>query len=422
MTIMAYTDDRPVGVAEMYSAHPNAWAGIQTYARLRADDPPDAVGRAFREYGVVRITGVFADDEIGRWLDAVKRAAGIDDRDFPAIARGERNHFVHPGGLGHYPALWETVVHPGVRRALAAVFDGPVHLATTSVSAGFSSPSLHRDGAYRADRVLLQVLIHLGEPGRARNSLGFVPFTHDPQSYDRKAREAGISHPPEHYLGHHALKRRCLETGDLTELLDLERHVMQVDADPGDLVLFDPRLLHTGTRLAQPKYMIINTMGLESAFDADTVLRSHDRPPPHDFDFPHAFVAFLRSHGLMSPAAERALEELDRTILRYPADVDPAAPVYIYGAGSSGEKLRAVLAEAGVGAVAGFIDTHRSGVVGDVRCYSLEEYRAVHRPENTILIASVHHAEIRRNLEAAGIAGARDASRFALRRGQAYVF
>ncbi|KAA0577875.1 phytanoyl-CoA dioxygenase family protein [Azospirillum sp. B21] len=431
MPTMCFQDDRPLSVAQFYSAFPSPWGGLQTYARFKVGELSPALKEAFCQYGIVKITDVFEPAEVERCMNVIKALSGLEDSDFPAVAQGTTDSFIFPGGIGHCPDLWPLVSDATVRKALDLLIDEPVCMITNTIGANFSSPGLHRDSVldrpgtldHDPGHYLIQVVIHANGPGRPKNSLAFIPFSHQRSIYARKSREAGVVHPADFFLIHHSVKMRALESGDCTELLEMERHIMKVDIDPGDIVLFDTRLIHSGDVLSSPKYMVINKYGPHSFFNDDLLIDVYkNTAPPNDCDFPEPFIEFLRRHDLMAPEAERALMAVDRVVLRNLAMLRPGSPMFIYGAGSAGRSFRVLLAERKLPDVQGFIDTNFSGEVDGLRCYSLSEYKEIHSKAHTILIVSTYGDEIRAGLEAVGIEGALDAFRFVKKKGNPYAF
>ncbi|KAA0577864.1 TIGR00180 family glycosyltransferase [Azospirillum sp. B21] len=93
---------------------------------------------------------------------------------------------------------------------------------------------------------------------------------------------------------------------------------------------------------------------------------------------------------------------LDAAILDEFTGLDASRPIYIYGTGGAGRALAARLDGLGL-SVAGYIDSFHGGTVEGRPCLTVQEYRAVHRPDDMVLIASCMHGEIRRTLEEAGI-------------------
>lgn len=151
-----------------------------------------------------------------------------------------------------------------------------------------------------------------------------------------------------------------------------------------------------------------------------------DRPSDtrHVLDMPED--AFLRGFVAMNDARRLALghgmdfrvggsERIDRRArallkpvehgritrtLRDAGQIDPGQPVYIYGAGSAGRRLRSVL---GDGIVRGYIDSERDGQLDGLPVLSFERYRSQAQSNDLILIGSSFEDEIEGRLLQSGI-------------------
>jgi hypothetical protein len=94
--------------------------------------------------------------------------------------------------------------------------------------------------------------------------------------------------------------------------------------------------------------------------------------------------------------------------LRYFERLPKDKKIFIYGAGSVGDFVFDNLTKRGF-AVAGFIDSSKSGVRQGLAVSTLAEYAPTHDAGNVVVIASSYHHEILASLEAAGVADAYDA-------------
>lgn len=91
------------------------------------------------------------------------------------------------------------------------------------------------------------------------------------------------------------------------------------------------------------------------------------------------------------------------------SDLCRDARVYVYGSGAGGQALVRYLIGSGLG-VAGYIDSFREGSVDGVSMHRLEQYLALRRPGDVVLIGSTYVDEIERRLTAHGVLDALDAS------------
>lgn len=94
--------------------------------------------------------------------------------------------------------------------------------------------------------------------------------------------------------------------------------------------------------------------------------------------------------------------------VRIAADIPNVPSVHIFGAGESGQILRALIEKEGRTTVAGFIDNHKSGECGDVRIVDLQNFVSS-GCEEPVMVASEAYAEIVASLRAAGVRHVYDA-------------
>ncbi|MDB5366266.1 MAG: hypothetical protein JWM77_2193 [Rhodospirillales bacterium] len=91
-------------------------------------------------------------------------------------------------------------------------------------------------------------------------------------------------------------------------------------------------------------------------------------------------------------------------------EIPRGRPLYVYGTGSNGRTLRAILAAAQIDEVVAFIDTEKSGIVDGLRCFSVDEYAARRGANDLVLLASAFAAEMREALLKRGVAATLEAT------------
>lgn len=94
------------------------------------------------------------------------------------------------------------------------------------------------------------------------------------------------------------------------------------------------------------------------------------------------------------------------------SDLHQDARVYIYGSGAGGRALARHLTGSGL-AVAGYIDSFREGRVDGAPMHRFDQYLALRRLGDVVLIGSTYVDEIEHRLTAHGILDALDASAMA---------
>lgn len=92
-----------------------------------------------------------------------------------------------------------------------------------------------------------------------------------------------------------------------------------------------------------------------------------------------------------------------RARLRSLHDIDPTAPLYLYGRGAGGMAFLHHCRLAGR-RVEGFIDTWKSGAASDLPVTALDDYvRRLRRPDDVVVVTSGAHGEIGGRLDALGV-------------------
>ncbi|CBS91560.1 hypothetical protein [Azospirillum lipoferum] len=404
-------------IEAQYSPLQNPWERIETFGLIDNEYNKARTKEFYRKFGIVKIKNVYSPEEVKFFLNLFQEITGIQPSDFIDISKGHRSNYVRPGAIGYDSRLWKLANTKKVVEALGSILEEDFGLINSSLAVSYTAWGLHRDGdIFHLDdsphnllddpqHTIPQVLTCFNPPGRPGSRLYFAPFTHSKAIYDVQAASIGLDIPFAYYDSHKAALVTAIRTGDWTLLQEIERYCVPVDCDPGDLLLFDGRLLHKGDRLTGPKYITILTYAKEDPVLLRRIRASvMNNVPDGNADFPPDFLEYLQQHNLMLPgvAALARLKQAQPTSL---SDLDRKRPIFIYGGGQAGRAVRDALAHLGFPPIRGFIDSFASGMVDDVKKYAFEDYRHFHSEENVILIASQYAGEIIDRLEEAGLFG-----------------
>jgi hypothetical protein len=204
----------------------------------------------FSDRGFVVIRGLLAASDVAFYLARLKDLAGGKGR------------WTQPDGVNRNPDFWPIIFD---QRLLASVREilGPDvrYLPHNDLHLGFSSFSWHRDSVNREagqgpdwDEAhepyrIVRAGIYLQRFDDSGFKLGFVKG-----SYRRTHR------PASRRTGALAIMFSGLSGVDLVGS-DAE----WVATDPGDCVIFDPRILHTGSRFHGTKYSVFVAYGVENS-------------------------------------------------------------------------------------------------------------------------------------------------------------
>lgn len=225
-----------------------------------------------REKGFAVARGVLSPEEVERYRAMLIDRSGIDPATYRASGRGAGS-WNHTDGVSKEREFWDLIFHPTLREAVGrAIGPGFRYLQHSDLQVGFSAVAWHRDNVNRTYGVgpdwdesdgaygLVRVGIYLQEFASTGFRLGFIPGSHRFESggspLQRRIREAkfklqgGLA-----YLG--------------PAFQQLTRSAEWVATEPGDAIIFDPRILHSGSYIKGLKLSMFVGYGHENRHFAD---------------------------------------------------------------------------------------------------------------------------------------------------------
>jgi hypothetical protein len=201
---------------------------------------------AFGENGYLFIKGLLSDEEIHQY-----RSLLMNDEKTKQQAR-----WAEPDGVAKNPCLWPLIYHDGLLSHLRGIASADVrYLHHSDVQVNYDSVGWHRvsshglfKGEARSEDIgALRVAIYLQSSQESRFSLGVIPGTH------RHTSLAGQLEKSIWSLYHR------VTNGLPPWYLTLKPQWFEMDA--GDCLIFDTRILHTGSKPTGPKYSIYLVFG-----------------------------------------------------------------------------------------------------------------------------------------------------------------
>ncbi|MGH3516284.1 MAG: hypothetical protein ACRDQ7_02465 [Haloechinothrix sp.] len=226
---------------------------------------------AYRLDGYTHLPDLLDPSEAHAIATVLARLSGLATDDCASVLTGQREPFYQHGGVAAHPDLWPLLTHPGITKAVAAVLqDAPkclpgidtigMHIAETDPHRDASPEELPAlgDKPYDTDYPVVRVILYPTSPG-AR--FGLLPGSH---------RQPG-------------------SCADLTaNNPDAWRWVT---ISGGDALLFDPRLVHAGAALSNPKPMIILTYGIDGPHALQTYFHARIKTAQLGFTDPRPDLA-----------------------------------------------------------------------------------------------------------------------------------
>lgn len=197
----------------------------------------------YRDDGFRVFRDLISPTEAAHFAAELGRISGLQANANSAVRAGQRLAFYRHGGVAANPSLWPLLMHPHIIAAVAEVLDAPPKCLPGIDTIGMhaSETDAHRDASpselptlaqapFEAEYPVARVILYPNSPGER---FGCLPGSH---------RQAGRSR-------------------DLAEAApDAWRWLVLRSADA---LVFDPRLVHAGAPITNPKPMMIATYGVD---------------------------------------------------------------------------------------------------------------------------------------------------------------
>jgi hypothetical protein len=274
-----------------------------------------AIRDQFAEDGFTIVRGLLDASEVAFYIGRLRARAGAAER------------WTEPDGVNRHSEFWPLIFSQRLLAAVRTILGPSVrYLPHTDLHVGFSSFSWHRDSVTRRpgegadwDEIevpyrIARVGIYLQTYDESRFRIGFVKGSH---------RTGGLAADERRRIERRTSAAANVLSG-LSGLDFLGRHAAWVAPDSGDCVIFDPRILHTGSRFHGQKYSIFLAYGIENA---------HFRNHWHYYlrlrtdlgysKVPPALADRLQAAGLLSPEPPDDLA-IERAWIPSPAFVSVA--------------------------------------------------------------------------------------------------
>jgi len=260
----------------------------------------------FVEDGFVVVPGLLSADAVEEYVQRLELLSGRRRRSPTKSGAG----WTEPDGVTKHHDFWRLILHQRLLSVVRSLLGNNVcFLQHTDLHVGFSSFNWHRDSANRSLGVgpdwdeadapyrIVRVGVYLQAAGAAFR-LGLIPGSH--HKSDRRAIQSrSLAEGKTSWLGH----VRRLITGRVPEAPG----ATWVSAAAGDAVIFDPRVLHTGTPVDGEKYSMFLAYGTPNRhFENHARYYRYQRTDLRYADLPKALADELTAAGLyhqVSPGA-----------------------------------------------------------------------------------------------------------------------
>lgn len=253
----------------------------------------------FERQGYIVLPGLLSAEEAKSYRALLQRISALSDND----ARDDdlrRKGWKDPDGVTQRREFWPLVFHPRLVAALRDILGPEVRYTQHSdLHVHHGAVGWHRDCANRVFGVgpdwderacrygVVRVAFYLQSYAESGFALGLIPGSHRAEQAATRLELRAWEH-----LSRFAAFRKRIPPLWLTTK-------QWVKTEPGDCIIFDQRVLHTGSPIRGPKYAMFLSYGVENEHS-----RRHrrfylfERPDLRYQDFPAELTAQLREAGL----------------------------------------------------------------------------------------------------------------------------
>ena len=264
-----------------------------------------------QEKGFVVLKGLLNREEVQHYKIAMEALSGIQGSQMRKThklgQRGLDSSWSEPDGVTKHADFWPLITHAEVGTAVRHLIGENIRfLQHTDLHVGFSAISWHRDNVNRTFGAgpdwqeaeepyqILRVGIYLQSYAESGFRLGFIPGSHKPEfpiSRERKLQE-----------------RKLQAIGAMSylfvKLQEWASNAEWIATEPGDAIIFDPRILHSGSYITGPKYSMFLAFGRENThFYNHLNYYRRVRPELNYGDMAPQLVQLLQSHNLLPESA-----------------------------------------------------------------------------------------------------------------------
>jgi hypothetical protein len=216
-----------------------------------------SISEQFSQDGFIVVRGLLSEADVARYIARLKELASGKDR------------WTQPDGLNRNPEFWPVIFNERLLVAVREILGpGVRYLPHNDLHLGFSSFSWHRDNVNRDVGVgpdwdeskepyrIVRVGIYLQRFEESQFKLGVVKGSHRPGT--------GLT-SEEHRRVHRRTSAVANVFSGLSGVDLVGADAEWIATEPGDGIIFDPRILHTGSKFHGVKYSMFVAYGVESA-------------------------------------------------------------------------------------------------------------------------------------------------------------
>ena len=234
----------------------------------------------FEQSGFVVVKNLLSAQEVADYKAKLQQLSNLDDR------VGDRS-WACPNGVSKNPQFWSLIWHPDLLAKIREIFGNSIRYTQHSdLHVHRDAPGWHRDSADRiygvgsdwdegGDRYqVARVAIYLQSYSESGSSLVVIPGSHryeEPLSPDEKKLWTLLQFPkrlqrflPLKQSNFHPYLQSFIRTTPSKYFMQPPTQPISIQTEPGDCIIFDTRLIHSGSPIRGPKYAVFLSYGADN--------------------------------------------------------------------------------------------------------------------------------------------------------------
>ncbi|MCA1970907.1 MAG: hypothetical protein LDL42_17400 [Rhizobium sp.] len=249
----------------------NPFGFIPTFGVADASTPPEEIASLFDKFGLVKVRGVYSPKESEALHKLCVEFSKLKPLDFREVFKGTSKGFTGGAPVLNDKRFWPYAANKSVREAVQKILGPNATEFGSSVAAHYSARGLHRDyrqlcektgSAYHVSdpqKRIVRVLHYCAAENMQGGMLGVIPFSHNEKKFAEQSKRIGLKQPIEWFDTHRSELTKLRETKNFAKVDEIDRHIVWVATDPGDVLITNSAMLHCGEHMLSPRYFFVSS-------------------------------------------------------------------------------------------------------------------------------------------------------------------
>jgi hypothetical protein len=254
-----------------FSRGMNPFGFIPTFGVADATNSPDEIAALFDKFGLVKVRGVYSPKESSELHKLCVEFSKLKPLDFRSVFSGASKGFTGGAPVLNDKRFWPFAANKHVRNAVQKIIGNHATEFGSSVAAHYSARGLHRDyrqlcekegSAYHVSnpqKRIVRVLHYCASENMQGGMLGVIPFTHNEKKFAEQSMRVGLKRSIEWFDTHRAELTKLRQTKNFVPVDEIDRHIVWVATDPGDVLITNSAMLHCGEHMLSPRYFFVSS-------------------------------------------------------------------------------------------------------------------------------------------------------------------